>query len=1007
LIPVAAAIACQSSISLSGAIIAETECLAPGPGASVKVCQQRLVTAIFALCLAPYAFCLDPALSLTQYTHTGWTKTENSPLPPLKSLAQTDDGFLWLGTTQGLYRFDGLRFTAWTALPGEALPGKAIESLTPSAAGGLWIGTSGGISRLHKGHLVNYNASSGVPDGPIVALSEDRSGRLWAGNVRSRTSGLLLLDHGAVTAFGVSDGLPTPQVISLFQERAGILWVGTLGGFCRFENNPTRHCVVENAQSAQLAGFKTIAGSLRNTGSSIKSVLRDRDGALWFGTLGQGLYRASGDHIEQFTRRDGLSSDVVEALTEDREGNLWIGTANGLDRLSEPKVARWSTVEGLSGNVITAVCATRDGDIWIATFGRGIDRLHGNRITTYSKDAGLPSSTVLSLFEDVRGRLWVGTARGVAYLSGSRFLPVSSTGDTRYTYVGSMTSGPTGEVWLADGGSGLARIRNGRIEKWEPTGLATEKIYQIRTARNGDLWIGYSKGGVAVLRGESVQTFSTRDGLAAGRVQAIYEDSAGSIWVATLEGLSRFRNGRWTSWDSRHGIPSGGVQTLIEDDCGHLWLVTRTGMLLLQREALNRMPDGSPSALSFMTYGPSDGIRMAETGGIANPRITKSGDGRLWVSTPDGVASVNPASIRTNVVPPPVSIEQLTVDGVPMDVTSPRIRFRGRSVQIEYTALSLTSPESVRFKHKLDGVEQGWVSAGTRRQIVYANLPPGDYTFHVLASNNDGVWNQEGASLAFRREPYFYQTWLFFALCLALMAASVYGGHRLRMGQLRSRFKLVLAERARLTREMHDTLLQGFAGVVFQLDAAARQASTSPEQSQQRIGRALEQADQSLREAREALSCIRLSALENSTLQEALLSTGKQILDGTAIRFQLEVSGKVRQLPYDVEANLFIIAREAIHNALNHAGPQRVDVELAFSRESVRLTVQDDGVGFDPGNTTKRQNHWGLSGMHERARQIGGTLTIDSEPNRGTRILLVVGRPVWRGLRPRPPIGTE
>jgi two-component sensor histidine kinase/streptogramin lyase len=723
----------------------------------------------------------------------------------------------------------------------------------------------------------------------------------------------------------------------------------------------------------------------------VRTVLQDRQGTLWLGTVGQGLIRIRDSRFEHFSRKDGLSSDDVEALAEDLEGNLWVGTSNGFDRFREPKVARWSTFEGLSGNLITVVCSTRSGDVWVAAVAGGLNRIRGNQIVRYSKSSGLPSDSVLSLHEDANGTLWAGTDNGVARLSGDRFVEVHPVGGSHYV-IQSMTSGRGGVLWLADSERGLARLRDGSIEKWRAEGMPSDGIYRLGSSRNGDLWVGYFKKGIAVIRGDSVETYTTETGLASGIVQAIYEDSAGSMWIGTREGLSRVRNGRWTTWTAKQKVPSGGIQAMTEDGCGHFWLVTPAGMLLLQLEDLERTPDGAPASLSFSTYGPDDGIRMADIPGTANPRIARSADGRLWISTVDGVATINPASIRINTVPPPISIEQLTIDGKPMDVTAPGIRFRGRGVQIDYTALSLTSPEAVRFRYQLEGLDQDWVEAGTRRQIVYANLSPGNYRFHVIASNNDGVWNQEGAVLSFRCEPYFYQTRLFGALCLCVLGLSVYGIVRMRIGQIRSRFQLVLAERTRLTREMHDTLLQGFAGVVYQLEAASRQSTTAPDLSKRRVERALEQADQSLREAREALSSMRLSALENSTLSEALLATGKQILEGTPIRFDMDLNGRVRQLPYDIQANLYIIAREAINNALNHAKPQSVNLELAYSRDSVRLIVEDDGVGFDPDNTPIREDHWGLGGMRERARLIGARLTIHSERGLGTRITVMVDR---------------
>ncbi len=959
----------------------------------MRICPPRPAFAILMVALADCAFGLNPSLSLTQFIHTSWTESEGAMVPYITAVAQSTDGYLWLGTRQGLLRFDGLHLVPWNPLPGEALPDKSIDSLAASAGGGLWIGTKGRIVRLEHGHLVQYTIMNGSPDGGIAAMVEDRAGRLWAGNVRpkAKAGGLVLLDNGRVKTYGTENGLQKPEVLSLFFDHEGTLWVGTLGGFCKWDAREARcHPVRPPFAAAQDA--ETLGPPAQKPFRLVKAILQDRQGTMWLGTVGQGLIRVRDDRFESFSRKDGLSSDDVEALAEDREGNLWVGTSNGFDRFREPKVAKWTTFEGLSGNFITAVCSTRGGDVWVGAFSRGLNRIRGNQIVRYSRSSGLPNDTVFSLHEDVNGTLWAGTGKGLARLSGERFVEVPVVDHSPFLSQ-TMTSVRSGVLWLADSNRGLARLRDGRVEEWQAEGMPSDAVYRLGSSRNGDLWVGYIKDGIAVIRGDSVvQTYTAETGLAAGAVQAIYEDRAGSMWIGTREGLSRIRNGRWTTWTAKQRVPLGGIQAMTEDDGGHLWLVTPAGMLLLTLEDLSRTPDGVPASLFFSTYGPDDGIRIADIPGTMDPRLAKSVDGRLWLSTGDGVATIDPASIRTNTLAPPISIEQLIVDGKRMDVTAHDIRFRGRAVQIDYTALSLTSPEAVRFRYQLEGFDRDWVEAGTRRQIVYANLPPADYRFHVIASNNDGVWNQEGAVLSFRCEPYFYQTRLFSALCLCALGLSVWGVVRLRVGQIRSRFQLVLAERTRLTREMHDTLLQGFAGVVYQLEAASRQAATAPDLSKKRVERALEQADQSLREAREALSSMRLSALEHSTLSEALLATGKQILEGTPARFDMDVTGRVRQLPYDIQANLYIIAREAINNALNHARPESVTLELAYSRDSVRLTVEDDGVGFDPDNTPVREDHWGLGGMRERARLIGARLTVQSERGLGTKIAVVVDR---------------
>jgi signal transduction histidine kinase len=376
---------------------------------------------------------------------------------------------------------------------------------------------------------------------------------------------------------------------------------------------------------------------------------------------------------------------------------------------------------------------------------------------------------------------------------------------------------------------------------------------------------------------------------------------------------------------------------------------------------------------------------------MASPRIAKANDGRLWAATEDGVAVIDPSRIRGNPVPPPVSIEQLLADGRPFE-TGPAsgIELRASELQIVYTGLSFTVPESVRFRYRLDGLDRNWTDAGTRRNVTYVNLPPGKYLFRVTASNNDGVWNTTGASLAFQIAPYFYQTWWFAVLCAGIATLLAWGTHRLRVRRLVTRFQLVAQERTRVTRELHDSLLQGFSGVVLQLEAVARQFESNPGTSKQRLERAIHQADHSLAEARRTIMSMRLPALENQTLPEALSAVGSQATEGTSISFHLAVRGHVRQLPYDAQANLYLVGREAITNAVNHARAKRIAAQLTYSTKATRLTVEDDGSGFDLESAKAKQDHWGLLGMQERAKHLGATLSIDSATGRGTKIEVAI-----------------
>jgi two-component sensor histidine kinase len=504
--------------------------------------------------------------------------------------------------------------------------------------------------------------------------------------------------------------------------------------------------------------------------------------------------------------------------------------------------------------------------------------------------------------------------------------------------------------------------------------------------------VGFYGGGLLSLKNGAVEAYDSSHGLAQGTVQAIYEDRTGAVWVGTSDGLSRFQNRAWTTWTARQGLP-GGVQGILEDHRESLWLLTDKGLLRARLKDLQQAAGGASGSLTFTQYGRSEGLRLASASVMPGPRMARSAAGHVWVATDDGVAIVDPERAHGNPIPPPVMIEQVLVDGKPADPNSPDPSvFRAHQLQFTYTGLSLSAPEGVRFRYKLDGVEKTWQDAGTRRNVVYVNLPPGGYQFHVIACNNDGVWNNAGAAFAFRLEPYFYQTLWFAGLCAALVALTVWGIHKLYVRRLVARFQLVAQERARMTRELHDSLLQGFSGVVYQLDAAARQFQSNPELSKQRLDRAIDQADQSLSEARRALTAMRIPALENATLPEALSTTGAKLTDGSGTAFHLTAKGHIRPLSYDAQAALYLIGREAITNAVNHAQAGRIQTQLVYSDKEIRLTIQDDGVGFDPAIAAEKKDHWGVIGMRERANQIGASFTLDSALGRGTKMVLTLDR---------------
>ena len=438
----------------------------------------------------------------------------------------------------------------------------------------------------------------------------------------------------------------------------------------------------------------------------------------------------------------------------------------------------------------------------------------------------------------------MGTSTGLAVQSGDRFVEVLTSSGQHFDRVVLNIGGDrSGTVWVADSRRGLFVIRGDVAHPVTVPASETRDIYRLLVAHDGAIWLGHFRGGLTVLSNGAEKQYGTHDGLGSGPVQAIYEDPEGSIWVGTGDGLSRFRDARWTKWTTAEGLPEGGVQSIVEDEAGGLWLMTPAGVLRLSRSSL----DGSMKALPYILYGRTEGLRLASNGAMVNPRLTRSRDGRLWVCTQDGVAAIDPSRVSSNPVAPPVVIEQAIADGKALDPASAsEAVFRGHvDLQITYTGISLRVPERVRFRYRMYNLDRDWTDPDTQRNVAYFNLPPGSYRFQVIASNNDGVWNNTGAEWRLRVDPYFYQTKSFALACAMAALLLVWSAHRLKMRRVVARLQLIAAERMRFSRELHDSLLQGFSGVVYLLEAAARQFDTAPEISKQRLERALDQADQS------------------------------------------------------------------------------------------------------------------------------------------------------------------
>jgi signal transduction histidine kinase len=976
--------------------------------------EVRSLTVAALLALCPCAHALNPSLDINQYAHTAWTAREGFFKGTITSLAQTPDGYLWLGTAFGLLRFDGIRSVPWQPPAGEHLPSGSIRSLLAARDGQLWIGTSEGLASWKDGKLTHYSELAGQ----VRPLLEDREGTVWAGGFVASTGRLCAIQSGGTHCYG-ADGRFGREVISLYEDSRGYLWAGAVNGLWRWKPGPPKLypmpdlvsavregddgalLIVTRAGIRQLIDGKAETYPVPGAGRPLQPIrlLRDRNDGLWIGTVDGGILHVHEGRTDQFARSDGLSGNFVQGLFEDREGNIWVATSDGLDRFREFAIPTTSVKRGLSDAFVSSVVAARDGSVWLGARD-GLNRWNNGQLTTYRKrNSGLPDDSVDSIFEDYRGRIWVGTRRGVAYLENNRFTPVS---DMPAGRVHSVAGDSVGNLWVNQDQSLFHLLGKTVVERipWVRLGQTEDPRALLPDPMEGGLWLGFGNG-VAYFKGGQVRaSYTEADGLGKGRVTGLQRDRDGTLWAATEGGLSRVKNGRIATLTSRNGLPCDTVHWVMEDDDRSFWLYTACGLARIARAELERWATDPKRTIQITVFDSSDGV-SSHSLPFYSGRVAKSSDGKIWFLPLEGVSVIDPRHLPINKLPPPVQIEQITADRKTYDADSQlRLPPLLRDLEIDYTALSLVAPEKNLFRYKLEGYDRDWIDAGNRRQAFFTNLPPRHYRFRVAACNSSGVWNEAGASFDFSIAPAYYQATWFQASCLAAFLGLLWALHRYRLDQIAQQFNLRMeervGERTRIARELHDTLLQSFQGLMLRFQVAHDELPASPAEARTMLGNALDDAAQAIAEGRDAVQGLRSSTLETNDLAQAIGSLGEQLAshetNSNFVEAFVDVEGTPRDVHPILRDEVYRIAGEALRNAFRHAHAQRIQVAIGYGQRQFQLRVRDDGKGIDPELVGKqgRAGHWGLAGMRERAVRIGGNLEIRSQRESGTEVKLSI-----------------
>lgn len=973
-----------------------------------------------------------------------WQDRDGLASNTINALARTHDGYLWVGTVDGLARFDGIRFTTFDSNNTPELKNSWITALLEDRAGNLWIGTNGGgLVRLAQGRFTNYTitATTAPPSAKspdiILCLLEDRAGGLWLG---TSGGGLLCLRNGQFTTYTTQDGLPANDVWSLAEDPFGGLWIGTTDGLAgwkagQFTRYATRQrglrvgvralCVDRhgklwlglddgNVQSFEAGRFSSLAISDNLRRKSVQALSLDQAGGLWVGTEG-GLFRYGEQTGETYNISTGLPADNVQALHAEPHGELWIGTrGGGLARFRNAPLNVITKNEGLAHDKIRPIFAAADGSVWVGTV-EGLNHLHNGQSKTYTTKDGLPENLVYAIGKDSTGQLWFGSGDSLCTWQFNRFTCFKTAVTLNNNLVLAILGDRAGNLWVGTRYSGLQLFQRGQFKSYTTRdGLVDDYVQALYEDRAGNLWIG-TRAGVSCWQDGRFINYTTAAGLAGNDVLAFHEDAQGNLWIGTHGGgLSRLRNGQFKSVKVKDGLYDNLAFQMLEDGAGNLWMSCNKGIYRVSLRELNEFVDGHRPSVHSFAYGVEDGMLSRECNG-AFPAGAKLHDGKLWFPTVKGIVVIDPQ--RHNVQPPLVTIESVLVDGTAQSISTVgsaagslvgkladagiQINPGQEKLEIQYAALSWERPHAIRFKYQLAGLDDSWTDAGTRRTAYFQHLPSGEFTFRVLADNGEGVWNETGVSLPVTVLAPYWRRWWFRLSVAGVLAGLAFAGYQLRVRQLdraraaQEEFSRRLldsqeSERNRIAAEMHDSLGQSLL-IIKNRAYMALEDTHDPEAIREQLSEISESAGQAIEEVREIAYNLRPYQLERFGLTKTLRGICQHAERSVGIVFEAELDSVDGLFTHDAEVNLYRIVQEAVNNIIKHSQATEARLRLSRTDRQVFLFLRDNGRGFVQGQTAElgspdaatRRGGFGLIGIAERVRRLNGTYSIESVQSAG------------------------
>jgi signal transduction histidine kinase/ligand-binding sensor domain-containing protein len=975
----------------------------PGKHVSVGVRVATCLAALLLLCVPARASAPDG------YTRKLWQTQDGLPEQTVQAFAQTPDHYLWIGTTGGLLRFDGSHFTLFDRGNTPQLRENSVFALLASRDGSLWIGTEGGgLVRYKNGQLRSYGLEDGLSDNFVRALFQDRGGTIWVGTdngllrfasgrlVRIDDTGdipaiavhaiaedhrgglwvggsrLLHLFQGRVTEYNIEGGGSQNRVKSILETRDGTIWVGTVSGLHRLRPGARR--------------FERVPGVTQ----TVRVLRQFSDPSLWVGTIGEGIRRLVGGKMLAITAPDSLPSNTVLNIFQDDEKNLWIGTQAGMLRLTRTPMRIIPLPQSVDSDFGT-LFSERDGTLWVVS--TDVFRVR-NGVATPWAHPQLPHLHARNIFRDSAGALWIGTdGDGVIRLWQGKILRLTARDGLVNNFIRVIVQSRDGTMWFATDEGVSHWTAHGFVNYQMRDGLSYFSTRDLIEDRNGDIWVGTDRGLNHLHRSVFVHDTVTA-ALGDEKVWSIHEDPAGGLWFGTRNnGLYRWKNGRLAHFTTADGLASNSIYQILEDRKEGLWLSGPNGISLLRRQEVDEAADHPGKHLSLTLYGVSSELDTTQIYGGRQPSGCLDNEDGVWFPSDKG-----PIHIADETAPalplPPVVIDEVVVDGRSVDPSQPIVMNPGAGrLEISWSPILLRSQVSLRFRYLLAGFDSAWSNASAQRSASWTNLPAGHYSLRVEEFEINRPDAVSETALPILQKPHFWRKWWFVGCSLVLLAGAVFGVFRLRMWQLRMRFEAVLDERSRLAREMHDTVIQGCAGVSALLEAVASLREENGTLPQDLFDHARHQVRTTIDEARQAVWNLRQAQPSGTDIAASLHSMARQIGAESGVPVVCEITGKPFSLTQMATHELMMMAREAVYNAVLHGHPDTVELRVTFERSELTLEVRDDGTGFEPAAVLGRDDrHYGLVGMRERVRAAGGDFSLDSAPGRGTDLRVRIPR---------------